>query len=180
MRTTHALRIARVASALVLALVSVSCGTDDDNGAEPNSTPTSASPSPSASGSAQPPTSDAPQATGTTITTASSEFGPVLWGPDRQVIYIWEKELTATAECYGDCAAAWPPVLTTGKPIATGEVEAAMLGTTTRRDGSTQITYNGHPLYYYAHEGPGEVKCHDVATHGGLWWVITPAGQRAA
>jgi predicted lipoprotein with Yx(FWY)xxD motif len=96
------------------------------------------------------------------------------------VVYIWENEPTAAAECYQDCAAAWPPVLTTGDPVAAGEVDAALLGTTTRRDGSTQVTYNGHPLYYYAHEGPGEVRCHNVATHGGLWWVITPAGDRAA
>lgn len=178
----HILRAARTVSAVVLALVSVSCGTDDDNSAEPGKTPTSASPStsPSESGSSKPPTSDAPKVTGTTITSAASDFGQVLWGPDRQVVYIWEKEPTATAECYGDCAEAWPPVLTSGEPIAKGDVDATKLGTITRRDGSTQVTYNGHPLYYYAHEGPGEVKCHDVATHGGLWWVVTVAGERAA
>jgi predicted lipoprotein with Yx(FWY)xxD motif len=104
----------------------------------------------------------------------------VLWGPDQQVVYIWEKEPTDRAECYDDCAEAWPPVLTEGDPVATGSVDATLLGTTVRRDGSTQVTYDGHPLYYYAHEGPGEVKCHDVATHGGLWWVVTPAGDRAA
>lgn len=184
MRNRNRLRTARAASAVALALVSVSCGTDE-NGAEPNDAPTSASPSlsvspsPSKSRFTEPPTSDAPKATGTTITSAASDYGQVLWGPDLQVVYIWEREPTATAECYGDCAEAWPPVLTTGEPIATGDADAAMLGTTTRQDGSTQVTYNGHPLYYYAHEGPGEVKCHDVATHGGLWWVVTPAGDRA-
>ena len=179
MRNKHSLRTIRVASAVLLALASVSCGTDDNN-AEPNTAPTSASPSPSESGSAEPPTSDAPEVTGTAITSAKSDFGQVLWGPDRQVVYIWGKEPTSKAECYGDCAEAWPPVLTTGAPVATGDVDAALLGTTTRQDGSTQVTYNDHPLYYYAHEGPGEVKCHNIATHGGLWWVITPAGKRAA
>lgn len=175
-------RTARAASVVVLALVSVSCGTDDD-GAEPSSTPTSTStsaPSASESRSAEPPASDSAQANGVTITTAASDYGQILWGPERQVVYIWEKEPTTRAECYGDCAEAWPPVLTTGEPIATGDVDAALLGTTTRRDGSTQVTYNGHPLYYYAHEGPGEVECHNIATHGGLWWVVTPAGERAA
>lgn len=175
MRTTRRLR---AASVVVLVLVSASCGTDD-NGAEPGSTPTSQSPSTSKSGMTETPGSDAPKTNGTTITTATSEFGDVLWGPDRQVVYIWEKEPSGTAECYDDCAVAWPPVLTTGDPVAAGEVNAELLGTTTRRDGSMQVTYNGHPLYYYAHEGPGEVKCHDVSTHGGLWWVITPAGERA-
>lgn len=183
MSHSASIRTARVASAVILALVSVSCGTDDNNAGpdnSPTSTSPSRSPSPSESGSAEPPTSDAPAATGTPITSAESEFGQVLWGPDRQVVYIWEKEPTSKAECYGDCAEAWPPVLTAGEPVAAGDVDPTLLGTTTRQDGSTQVTYNGHPLYYYAHEGPGEVKCHDVATHGGLWWVVTPAGQRAA
>ncbi len=96
------------------------------------------------------------------------------------MVYIWEQEPTDKAECYGDCAEAWPPVLTKGKPVAAGKVKGALLGTTTRSDGSTQVTYNGHPLYYYAHEGPGEVECHNISTHGGLWWVVTPAGERVA
>ena len=180
MRASH-LRAAYVAS-VVLALVSTSCGTGGSE-AEPRSTAPSASPSPSSptsSGSAESPASEVPSPDGTTITTAASSYGPVLWGPERQVVYIWEREPTAEAECYGDCAEAWPPVLTKGEPIAAGDVDPALLGTTTRRDGSTQVTYNGHPLYYYAHEGPGEVTCHDVATHGGLWWVVTPAGGRGA
>lgn len=180
------LRGARVLSgaflALALSLASVSCGTAD-NAAGPESDPTTTTPSVSSTPSpdeTESPRGTTPQRRGTTITTASSEFGEVLWGPNRQVVYIWEKEPSTKAACYGDCAAAWPPVLTTGEPVAAGEVEGALLGTTTRRDGSKQVTYDGHPLYYYAHEGPGEVKCHNVATHGGLWWVITPSGQRVA
>lgn len=115
---------------------------------------------------------------GTTITTAASEFGPILFNGKKQAIYIWEVEKSSTAECYGDCAAAWPPVLTEGEPIASGDIEAKLLGTTKRTDGTTQLTYNNHPLYYYAHEGPGEVKCHNVSTHGGLWWVVQPNGNR--
>jgi predicted lipoprotein with Yx(FWY)xxD motif len=113
------------------------------------------------------------------MTTSPSDFGEILWGPKRQVVYIWEKEPTSTPECYGECAEAWPPVLTRGEPRATGDVDHSKLGTTRRRDGSTQVTYNGHPLYYYAHEGPGEVLCHDITTHGGTWWVVTPDGDRA-
>ena len=62
---------------------------------------------------------------------------------------------------------------------ASGAADVDLLGTAKRRDGSTQVTYGGQPLYYYAHEGPGEVKCHNVATHGGLWWVAQPDGDRA-
>ena len=103
----------------------------------------------------------------------------MLFGPDRQAIYMWESEQSATPECYGSCAEAWPPVLTDGRPRAAGAADADLLGTTKRKDGSTQVTYGGHPLDYYAHEGPGEVKCHNVATHGGLWWVVQPDGKRA-
>jgi predicted lipoprotein with Yx(FWY)xxD motif len=103
----------------------------------------------------------------------------MLFDARKQAIYIWEVEESSRAECYGDCAEDWPPVLTDGTPVAEARVDEDLLGTTTRRDGSVQVTYGGHPLYYYAHEGPGEVKCHDVATHGGLWWVVQPDGERA-
>lgn len=116
---------------------------------------------------------------GTVITTGDSEFGTMLFNDKGQAIYIWELEESTKAECYGDCAKAWPPVLTDGAPQATGSVNSDLLGTTERSDGSTQVTYNGHPLYYYAHERPGEVECHNISTHGGLWWVIHPSGVRA-
>lgn len=116
---------------------------------------------------------------GTVITTGDSQFGTMLFNEKKQAIYIWELEESDKAECYGDCAEAWPPVLTDGEPQATGGVNGSLLGTTKRTDGTTQVTYNGHPLYYYAHEEPGEVKCHNISTHGGLWWVIQPDGNRA-
>lgn len=116
---------------------------------------------------------------GVVITTGDSEFGTMLFNEKGQAIYIWELEESSKAECYGDCAEAWPPVLTDGVPRAAGSVSNELLGTTTRTDGSTQVTYNGHPLYYYAHEDAGEVKCHNISTHGGLWWVINPSGIRA-
>jgi predicted lipoprotein with Yx(FWY)xxD motif len=117
--------------------------------------------------------------TGVVITTGDSEFGTMLFNDKGQAIYIWELEESTTAECYKDCAEVWPPVLTDGAPHAEGGVSKELLGTTERTDGSTQVTYNGHPLYYYAHEGVGEVKCHNISTHGGLWWVIQPSGIRA-
>ncbi len=116
---------------------------------------------------------------GTVIKTDDSEFGSILFDGRGQAVYIWELEESTTAECYGNCAEAWPPVLTDGEPVASGSVNTELLGTTKRTDGTTQVTYNGHPLYYYAHEEAGEVKCHNVSTHGGLWWVIKPSGVRA-
>jgi predicted lipoprotein with Yx(FWY)xxD motif len=178
MRTSKRIVATRAAVIVTMAVTSVSCGSDTTT--EPAGPSTSASPSSSHTPASQTPTTRPPDPSGTTITSATSDFGEVLWGPDRQVVYIWQREPSEKAECYGDCAEAWPPVLTSGEPVAAGKVDRALLGTTTRRDGSTQVTYNDHPLYYYAHEGPGEVTCHDIATHGGLWWVVTPAGDRAA
>lgn len=131
----------------------------------------------SSSTSTEPSSSSA--ATGTTIIASDSAFGPMLYNEKKQAIYIWQLEESSTPECYGDCAVQWPPVLTNGTPIASSGVNGKLLGTTQRTDGSTQVTYNGHPLYYYAHENPGEVKCHNIKTHGGLWWVIQPSGVRA-
>lgn len=118
-------------------------------------------------------------AAGTVITTGDSEYGPMLFDARGQAIYIWEIEDSSTPKCYGPCAEAWPPVLTTGDPVASGDVNEKMLGTSKRSDGTTQVTYNGHPLYFYANEKPGEVECHNIKTHGGLWWVIQPNGVRA-
>ena len=55
----------------------------------------------------------------------------------------------------------------------------SLLGTTQRTDGTTQVTYDEHPLYFYAHEGKREVRCHDVFLNGGTWYAVQPDGQRA-
>ncbi len=166
-------------SLLVAALVAVvlsGCGSNPEAAGPPTNSPSAPTISATPTATPEPSATAAP---GTTITTGDSEFGPMLFGANNQAIYIWEVETTATPACYDDCAAAWPPVLTVGGPVAAGAVEQPLLGTMVRTDGSTQVTYGGHPLYYYAHEGPGEVKCHNVSTHGGLWWVVQPNGERA-
>src|SRR6478609_1296425 len=115
-----------------------------------------------------------------TITVADSDFGQVLFDGTGQAIYLFDKETTAVPDCYDDCAIAWPPVLTGGSPVAGAGTMTDLMGTTPRTDGSTQVTYAGHPLYYYAHEGKNVVTCHNVNEFGGLWLVVTPSGQAAA
>jgi predicted lipoprotein with Yx(FWY)xxD motif len=124
--------------------------------------------------------SSAGTATGVTVTTAGSDVGQVLFDGTGQAIYLFAKETTAVPDCYGDCANAWPPVLTEGSPVAGAGAITDLLGTTPRTDGSTQVTYAGHPLYYYAHEGKDVVTCHNVNEYGGLWLAVTPTGQAAA
>jgi predicted lipoprotein with Yx(FWY)xxD motif len=115
---------------------------------------------------------------GTAVALGDSEFGQILFDSKRQAIYIFERDKENKSNCYGDCAEAWPPVFTEGKPRAGKGIHRSQLGTTKRRDGKLQVTYAGKPLYYYAHEGPGDVKCHDVNLNGGFWWVLGADGER--
>jgi predicted lipoprotein with Yx(FWY)xxD motif len=121
---------------------------------------------------------EAAAAGATTIATADSEFGEILYDSNDQAIYIFENDTEGRSKCYGECAAAWPPVFSSAKPQAGEGVDASLLGTTKRRDGRLQVTYAGKPLYFYAHEEPGEVRCHNVNLNGGFWWVIGPDGKR--
>lgn len=159
------------------------CGDSDDGQAQATATP----PAPSATTErvAATTTTEAPKVkaaapTGKAITTGKSEFGSMLFDTKKQAIYIFENDEKGKSNCYGECARAWPPVYTKGKPRARGGVKASLLGTTKRRDGRLQVTYNGQPLYYYVNEGPGEVRCHNVFLNGGLWWVVGPNGKRRA
>ena len=115
-----------------------------------------------------------------TITVGESEFGRMLFDSTKQAIYIFERDAPRSSVCYGECADAWPPVYTEGPPIAAGGANQSLLGTIRRRDGRLQVTYDGNPLYFYAHEAPGEVRCHNVNLNGGFWWVVGPDGRRLA
>lgn len=114
------------------------------------------------------------------VTAGTSEFGTVLFDGDGQVFYVLDKDTDSSSTCYDDCATAWPPVLADGAPTAGAGARASLVGTSTRTDGTTQLTYGGRPLYYYAHEKAGQVLCHNVTDTSGLWQVIKPGGAAAA
>ena len=91
-------------------------------------------------------------------------------------LYLFTKDTPNTTVCYDKCATAWPPLLTTGAPVAGEGVDASKLGTTTRTDGTVQVTYNGWPLYYYDKDkAPGDVVGQDV---GDVWYVVSAAGDK--
>jgi predicted lipoprotein with Yx(FWY)xxD motif len=150
------------------------CGDDDESDAPP------AASAPSEETTTAETNDAAKDAAGTRITLGDSEFGSMLFGPRAQAIYIFENDPKGETVCYGECAAAWPPVFTDGEPTAGKGVREGLLGTVKRRDGRLQVTYAGKPLYFYAHEGPGEVRCHNVDLNGGFWWVVGPDGRRRA
>jgi predicted lipoprotein with Yx(FWY)xxD motif len=114
----------------------------------------------------------------TRVVLRDSDFGRMLVDSKRQAIYVFQRDRRNKTNCYGECAEAWPPVFTEGSPRAGKGVSSSLLGTIRRRDGRRQVTYAGRPLYYYAHEGPGEVKCHNVYLNGGYWWAVGANGKR--
>lgn len=116
---------------------------------------------------------------GITVRTARSQFGTILANRSGKAFYLFDKEHSSRSECYSDCATAWPPILTRGRPVARRGVRASLLGTTRRRDGRLQVTYRGRPMYYYIHDAPGRVLCHDVVEFGGRWLVVRPSGRPA-
>jgi predicted lipoprotein with Yx(FWY)xxD motif len=111
------------------------------------------------------------------LTARSSEYGKTIFGPSGKVVYVFGADRRSTSRCYGVCAKAWPPLLTTGAPLAGPGVKAKLLGTTKRRNGTSQVTYNGHPLYYYEADKVGKIMCQHARMHGGIWLIIKPNGQ---
>jgi predicted lipoprotein with Yx(FWY)xxD motif len=111
------------------------------------------------------------------VSVRSSEYGKAVFGPSGKVVYAFGADRGSTSHCYGVCANAWPPLLTTAAPLAGSGVEAKLLGTTKRKDGTLQVTYNGHPLYYYAADKVGKIMCQHANMHGGLWLIVKPNGQ---
>jgi predicted lipoprotein with Yx(FWY)xxD motif len=132
----------------------------------------------SPSGSASPTPIRKPRP-GPVVIAADSAYGPMLYDATGQPIYLFTAERGTRPSCYDACAADWPPVLTRGEPRARGDIRDSLLGVTRRDDGSRQVTYAGHPLYFYAHEGKYQVLCHDVVEYGGTWLVVRPDGTPA-
>jgi predicted lipoprotein with Yx(FWY)xxD motif len=118
-------------------------------------------------------------AKGARVKVVNSDFGRVIADGKGEAFYLFDKEDSKKPQCYGACAQVWPPVLTQGKPMAGSGVKQSLLGTTRRSNGKLQVTYAGHPLYYYVDDSPGTILCHDVAEFGGLWLVVKPDGQAA-
>lgn len=121
---------------------------------------------------------DAMAVTGATVKVGATRFGKILQDGRGRTLYLFTKEKTRKSECYGKCADAWPPLYTKGKPKAGKGASAGKLGVTKRRHGKLQVTYNGHPLYYYVGEDePDEVLCQGVDEFGGVWYVVNRGGD---
>lgn len=106
-------------------------------------------------------------------------YGEYLVNADGRALYMFEKDPKGQSTCYDACAAAWPPMLTSGKPQTGQAVKASLVGTIERKGGQTQVTYNGMPLYYYVKDqGPGTATGQDVHDQFGGWYLVSPAGRK--
>lgn len=162
--------IVPIAAALALAACGSSSGQRTVTTNPPASTGPSSVPKPRAA------TPAPARPAGRVITARTSQYGSILTDGTNRTIYLFTHDASSASACYGACAAAWPPVLTNGSPRRTGGLTAA-LGTTRRRDGTVQVTYGGHPLYYYIHDvNPGQILCQNVVEFGGTWLVVSPRG----
>ena len=115
---------------------------------------------------------------GAKVALAKSPLGRILVDSKGITLYDFVKDKGTTSVCYGACAALWPPLLTKGKPVAGPGVRASLLGTTKRKDGKLEVTYNRHPLYYFVTDRkPGQTTGQGVNQFGGPWWVLSTAGK---
>jgi predicted lipoprotein with Yx(FWY)xxD motif len=107
----------------------------------------------------------------------NAEYGQILVNGKGKALYLFTKESGPESACYGDCATAWPPYLTSGKPVAGKGLKAKWIATTPRDDGTRQVSYRGHPLYFYEHDTPSLILCQDVFEFGGLWLLVNGRGN---
>jgi predicted lipoprotein with Yx(FWY)xxD motif len=105
--------------------------------------------------------------------------GKFLADSQGRTMYLFEADKGGTSTCTGACAAAWPPVTASGMPAAGGGVDEALLGTVKRSDGTEQLTYNHHPLYYFAADtGAGTAKGQGSKEFGAGWYVVNAKGAK--
>ena len=150
------------ALALASALVLAACGSSSSSSTTTSTTSTAAS---------------SPRPTSVVGTTKTS-LGAFLVDAKGRALYLWDADHGTKSTCSGACAQAWPPLTTTGMPKASGSAKASLLGTTTRSDGAREVTYAGHPLYYYEGDTmPGQTTGQGSDGFGSPWWVVSPAGK---
>jgi predicted lipoprotein with Yx(FWY)xxD motif len=111
------------------------------------------------------------------ISTAKGAHGSYLVGPSGRALYLWVADTSGKSSCSGACAKVWPPLLAKSAPTASGGVAASDIGATTRSDGAKQVTYKGHPLYYFsADSGMGMTTGQGNDGFGAKWWLVAPSG----
>jgi predicted lipoprotein with Yx(FWY)xxD motif len=157
-------RTAAVAAVAALALAVAGCG--GGSGGAPAGPYGASDRAPAAAGSGT-----------ASVSLAQSDLGEILVDGQGRTLYLFEADKGTTSTCGGACASAWPPLTTDDQPVAGPGVSASKLGTTTRGDGTTEVTYNGHPLYTYAGDSSaGQTSGQGSDDFGAGWFVLSAAG----
>jgi predicted lipoprotein with Yx(FWY)xxD motif len=166
----HEKEIIRGLSIFVLAVVTAGCAS-----ASPSTAKTPGAPGSGAGTTA----TEAPGASANaSVKVASLSIGDALVTPDGMTLYLLTSDPKGQSTCDNSCAAAWPPYTITGQPAAGQGVDASLLGTITRSDGSQQLTYTGHALYTFsADSAAGDINGQGIQSYGGTWYVVGPDGQ---
>jgi predicted lipoprotein with Yx(FWY)xxD motif len=164
-------------------LLLTGCGGGAGTGAEPASAPPapvtytpapSPSPSPDDGADRATPVADAP------VRVDETGIGQILVDGEGRTLYLFEKDKSRKSSCYGECAKAWPPYLSTGEPQAEEGAKADLLSTTKRDDGTEQVVYGKWPLYYYhGDKEPGDTTGHDIEEFGAEWYAVNADGKKA-
>jgi predicted lipoprotein with Yx(FWY)xxD motif len=126
-----------------------------------------------------PPTTSSGQAA--TVGVANTGLGQILVSSRGLTLYLFQADQGTKSACTRACANAWPPLLVQGKPTAGSGANSSLVGTTPRPEGTTQVTYNSHPLYTFAKDGkPGETNGQGVSAFGASWFAVNPAGTQVS
>jgi predicted lipoprotein with Yx(FWY)xxD motif len=152
--------------AVLTALIISGCGGASGSGYSTPKTPTQAGGTTGAGGGAP-----------LDITT-DPKLGKIIVDAKGRTLYDFVIDKGTTSVCYGACASLWPPYTTNGKPVAGSGVSSALIGTTKRKDGSTEVTYAGHPLYDYAPDQKrGQITGQALNQFGAPWYALAPNGR---
>ena len=156
-------------------LMLAACGSSGGSSA-PQTSPPGAAASPAASSPAA-----APEGGAATVSLKSVKGieDPALVGPDGKTVYLFEGDKNGKPTCAGACTQFWPPVTVSSMPSTGSGLDKSLLGTVKRADGSTQVTYAGHPLYYYSGDAsPGTALGQGMSAFGAEWYVLNAKGSK--
>ena len=113
------------------------------------------------------------------VATAPSKLGRILVDGRVHTLYLFEKDRRGNSRCAGLCTTYWPPLLTSGKPIASKGARQSLLGKIRRADGTHQVTYAGHPLYFFSGDArSGQINGEGLTDFGAGWYAVSPVGKK--
>ena len=175
------LSLAAATPLLVGATLIAGCGSSSSSSSSGSSAPAAANTAASSAAAAPASTPAAAPAATTgaaiVIATKHTKMGTVLAGTKGKTLYLFQADKPGASACTGTCASVWPPVV--GTASVSGQAVSADLGTITRSDGTKQVTYKGHPLYYFAKDqDSGDAYGQGIKSFGAEWYVLAPSGHK--